>query len=125
MSEITYIPGVCNIGPAEINRRRRVGWTNLALTLVAFLVLLLLDVNPLWRLGLAIPAAASASGFLQAYYHFCLGFAMQGVFNFKSIGEISKVVDNVAKYTDKKKALQILAYSIAIGVVVAGVAAVV
>jgi len=32
MNDNVYIPGVCNIGPAEIAMRKRVGWGALAVT---------------------------------------------------------------------------------------------
>ena len=36
-----YIPGVCNIGPAEIGRRRQIGWVGSGATILlwaAFLI---------------------------------------------------------------------------------------
>ena len=46
MVQSEYIPGVCNIGLAEITRRRNVGWVSLAITVMASVVLVWTDVNP-------------------------------------------------------------------------------
>ena len=39
-----YIPGVCNIGPAEIARRRRAGWTGLVATVVLWALFVFFDI---------------------------------------------------------------------------------
>ncbi|HET8776637.1 MAG TPA: hypothetical protein VFN76_03145, partial [Candidatus Limnocylindria bacterium] len=81
-----YEPGVCNIGPAEIRRRRMAGHVGTVVTAVAFGGLVLLDAPPIARLLLILPAAGAASGYLQAWLKFCAGFGSRGVFNFGSLG---------------------------------------
>ena len=88
-----YIPGVCNIGSQEINRRRRVGWIGLTVALLLLIILVGINVNPWWRLLIFFPATLSASGFLQAYFHFCAGFARRGVFNFGEVGKMQEIHD--------------------------------
>ena len=39
MTQTEYVPGVCNIGPDEIARRRNLGWVALAITLLLLLTL--------------------------------------------------------------------------------------
>jgi hypothetical protein len=114
-----YIPGVCNIGPQEINRRRRVGWIGLAVALLVFIILAVMNVNHWWRLLIFFPATFSASGFLQAHFHFCAGFARKGVFNFGEIGKIQDVTDDSAKAKDKQKGKQITLYAAFIGAIIA------
>lgn len=114
-----YIPGVCNIGLQEINRRRRVGWIGLAVALVLFVILAAFNINPWWRLLIFFPVTFSASGFLQAHYNFCAGFARKGVFNFGEIGKTQEVKDDSAKAKDQKKGKQITRYAAFIGAVVA------
>ena len=75
-----------NIGPAEIARRRRAGHIGALASLVLLGVLLAIGAPPLARLLVALPAAAAASGYLQAFFHFCAGFASRGVFNFGPLG---------------------------------------
>jgi hypothetical protein len=115
MAQIEYIPGVCNIGPEEIARRRNLGWVSLAIVFVLLLALVLAGVNPWWRLFVFFPAAMSATGFLQAYFHFCTGFAHIGVFNFGPVGERHKVDDEFSKKKDKRKGNQITLYAVLIG----------
>ena len=118
-----YRPGVCNIGPAEIRRRRRAGHVGLAATLGLLALLLVVDAPPLTRLLIALPAAISASGYLQAALKFCAGFGGAGVFNFGPLGTTETVVDAAARAADRRKAGQIGLASFAIGVAV-GIAAV-
>ena len=59
---VAYQPGVCNIGPAEIARRRRTGHAGLIVS-VALLIVLLVVAAPHWtRLALVLTAGAAASG---------------------------------------------------------------
>ena len=118
-----YQPGVCNIGPAEIARRRRAGHVGLLATIVLFVALVAIDAPPLVRLLVALPAAAAASGYLQAWLRFCAGFGSRGVFNFGSLGETQQVADAGAHSRDRSRARQIGLASIAIGVAVGVVAA--
>ena len=49
LSIVDYRPGICNIGPAEIARRRRAGHVGLLVTIVAFAALVVIDAPPLTR----------------------------------------------------------------------------
>jgi hypothetical protein len=119
----SYEPGVCNIGPAEIARRRRAGHVSLAITVVLLAALVALGVPHWVRLLLILPAGASASGYLQAQLHFCAGFGSQGVFNFGDVGTIQTVADPQARARDRRRSMEIGLASLAIGVAVAVVAA--
>jgi len=88
-----YLPGACNIGPAEIARRRRAGHVGLILTVVLAAVLLALDAAPAWRLTLALPAALAAAGYLQAWLRFCANFGFRGVYNFDALGREERVAE--------------------------------
>ena len=120
--EPRYQPGVCNIGPAEIAKRRRAGHVGAALTIVALIVLVAINAPPLARLLIALPAAVSASGYLQAYLKFCAGFGQLGVFNFEGPGTTEHVADESARARDKARAYQISIGSGLIGLAVAVVA---
>jgi hypothetical protein len=117
-----YQPGVCNIGPAEIRRRRRAGHVGLAAAIGLLAVLVLVDAPPLARLLVAIPAAVSASGYLQAAMKFCAGFGQLGVFNFGETGVRTAVVDEAARAADRRRARQISLMSFAIGALVGTIA---
>jgi ferric-dicitrate binding protein FerR (iron transport regulator) len=118
-----YEPGVCNIGPAEIARRRRAGHVGLIATVALLAALLLIDVHPLARLAVIVPAAISASGYLQARLKFCAGYGQLGVFNLDELGSTTAVTDADALARDRRRARQISLASFAIGTAV-GVAAV-
>jgi hypothetical protein len=92
----TYQPGLCNIGPAEIRRRRRVGYLGTAASLLLAAVLVIMG-GPSWtRLALAAPVAIAVSGFLQAHLRFCAGFGMAGIMNFGEVGKAVRVEDSEA-----------------------------
>ena len=117
-----YRPGVCNIGPAEIARRRRSGHIGAIAAVSLFAVLVAIDAPPLARLLVAAPAIIAASGYLQAWLKFCAGFGSVGVFNFGDVGTTEAVADATAKRADRRRALQISAASFAIGIAVGIVA---
>lgn len=118
-----YIPGVCNIGPAEIRMRRASGIFGLGVTIIMFFLFYVVNVDPLLRLLIFVPAALAASGFLQAQLHFCAKFGMSGLFNFGDDIRKQESVDQ-AEYRrkDQRKAITIIAGSASIAFGVALVA---
>ncbi len=114
-----YQPGVCNIGPAEITRRRMVGHIGVAVSAALLVGLIALHAPPLARLIVALPAAMAATGYLQAQLHFCAGFGSRGVFNFGELGRVVEVVDPAARARDRRRSMQIGLASAAIGLAVA------
>jgi hypothetical protein len=117
-----YVPGSCNIGPAEIALRRRAGHAGLVVTAALGAALLRSDLPRAWRLTLAVPAAGAASGYLQARERFCADFGWRGVYNFDRRGQEQPVAGDDAPAQDRRKAIRIAAASGAIGVGVALVA---
>jgi hypothetical protein len=111
-----YIPGVCNIGTAEIRKRMLAGWLGLALTAAFGLAGWLLRLPSAWRLLVFFPAAMSALGFLQARMHFCAAFGILGVFQLGSKDGPTDTVEQ-AEYRrkDRRKAIQIVLFSFLIG----------
>ena len=114
-----YQPGVCNIGPAEIRQRRRMGWVGLAVTVVYLVLAFALAWPPALRLLAFLPAVLSANGFLQGAFHFCVRFGTQGLFNFGEMGNEEAVHEVEYRRKDQRKAVQIIVYSVLIGAVVA------
>jgi hypothetical protein len=117
-----YIPGVCNIGPAEIARRKRIGTFGMITTIIAWAVFIPLNLPAKWRLLLFFPAAMTAIGYLQAYLHFCVAFGLQGIFNLMQTGRHDSITDAEFRRQDRRKAATIIMYSLIIGAVVAVVA---
>lgn len=118
MSDV-YRPGVCNIGPAEIRRRRMSGWIGLALAVVFLVIAFALALPAPWRLLVALPVGLAAGGFLQAAFRFCARFGMSGLFNFGDVGVEEAVHEAEYRRKDQRKAVSIVALSLLIAVVVA------
>lgn len=117
-----YVPGVCNIGDEEIKMRRRTGQIGLVVTIALWASFIWFDVPHIWRLTLFFPAMMSATGFLQAYMHFCAYFGFASLFNFGNVGKIDTIQQAEFRAKDKKKAWQIVMYSVLIGLVAALIA---
>lgn len=117
-----YRPGVCNIGPAEIARRRRSGYVATIATIVLLAFLVVIGAPPIVRLLAILPAAAAASGYLQAAFKFCAGFAARGVFNFDELGKSEEIADAAAHAQDQARSRQILVASLSVGIIVGVVA---
>ncbi len=113
-----YQPGVCNIGPAEIQRRRQFGYLGIAATVALGGVLLAVDAPAVARLLVAAPAAAGLEGFIQARLHFCAGYGMAGLRNLGALGEAEPVADSQARAADRRQALRIHAASLAGGLAI-------
>lgn len=114
-----YVPGVCNIGPDETARRRRVGEVGAAVTVGLAALLVLTRAPRPWRLLLALPATASALGFLQAAQRFCAYFGWRGVFNFGRPGAGHTVDEAAARADDRRRAIRLALQSMGIGLAVA------
>ena len=117
-----YQAGVCNIGPAEITRRRRFGHAALAVTIALFALLVALDVPPLLRFVVAIPAAVAVACYMEAFLKFCIGFGWLGVFNFGGRGSTQQVADGAARATDRARAFRLSATLTVIAVAVGAIA---
>jgi hypothetical protein len=114
-----YIPGTCNIGPAEIKARRNSAIFSTVLSIVLIILLIVLHVSKLWRLTLFIPAASFAVGFQQWYFKFCVAFGMKGIFNFGDIGKTFTVEQQEDYKKDRAKAQKMIAAGIIFGILLA------
>jgi hypothetical protein len=121
-STTSYTPGVCNIGPAERRQRLIIGWVGAAITLLALVVMVVAHVPTPLRVLLAFPAVVAANGFLQYAMHFCVNFAMRGLYNFDSTGSEENVVDAQMRRADQRKGLQIIGLSLLIAAAVVVIA---
>ena len=114
-----YQPGVCNIGPAEIRRRRMAGHAGLIAAVALLAVLVAAGAPPVTRLLVLVPAAVSASGYIQARMRFCAAYGSAGIFNFGGTGDAVSVADAEARAADRRRALRIGISSAAIAAAVA------
>jgi hypothetical protein len=111
-----YIPGVCNIGPSEVSRRKKTGWAGLGISGV------LLFVPSPYRLIIFFPITMAVLGFLQAHFHFCAGFGLRGIYNvLKPAGQTESVQQKEFRNKDRQKALQIAGMAIFIGLMITAI----
>ena len=111
-----YQPGACNIGPAEIARRRRAGQVGIGGAAALAVALLVLDAPTAARWLVALPLTVGAVGFLQARFRFCAAYGMAGVRNFGALGSVERVDDAATRRADRAKSIGIFTASAAIGV---------
>lgn len=113
-----YIPGTCNIGPEEIEKRKQTGWIGLTVTVLLWALFIWFDIPRIWKLTLFFPAMMSATGFLQAYMHFCVHFGFASLFNFGEVGKTDTVQQAEFRTKDKRKAWRIVIYAALIGLAI-------
>jgi hypothetical protein len=118
MNTSNYIPGACNIGKEEINKRKQFGVIGLILTILTYSLFVYFEASRGVRFLTFIPAVISAIGFLQARMRFCVYYGLAEMFNFDSLGKPSKVENDEFVKKDKKRARLIIYSSVLIGVVV-------
>lgn len=107
-----YIPGVCNIGKAERAQRKLTGWIGLAVTVILSAALIYFNAGSGWRLTVFIPAVYGASGFIQAYFHFCVNFGLRAVYNFDvQLRRTNSVQEKEFIKQDRKRAWQLISFS--------------
>ncbi len=115
-----YTPGVCNIGPAEIARRRFFGFVGLFAALFLYVLLAYFAVPRAFRLLVFFPAMMSATGFIQARMRFCVYFGTHGYYNFgPKMGKTENVKEQKYRELDRKKSMQLVAYSAVTGLLAA------
>ncbi len=104
----SYRPGACNIGPAEVARRRRAGWLGLGAASAWAVVSLLTGAEPLLRFAVVVPLVGGLVGFLQARRRFCAAYGFLGLRNFGPLGEAERIADGEARRRDRAAALRLV-----------------
>lgn len=112
MSADTYQPGVCNIGGAEVKRRKQVAKIGASFFLITSLYLLFTGADSAAAGFAMIPALLAAVGFVQSRKKFCFAFGLLGTFNFAELGKMSKVATKADLAADRRMALTIIAQAI-------------
>ncbi len=103
-----YEPGACNIGRAEIARRRRAGLAGLGVALVWAVGAVAAGGGPLVRFGVVLPLTGAFVGFLQARRRFCAAYGFLGLRNFGPLGAAEAVEDPEARRRDRAAALRLV-----------------
>lgn len=103
-----YRPGICNIGPEEIRRRRRAAISTSLFAAIVAVGIVLADLPQLARLAIFPFAAAAGVSWLQVFRKFCVAFGAAGVLNFGVLGSTERVADVEARATDRRIALRMV-----------------
>lgn len=113
-----YQAGACNIGPAEIARRRRAGIVGVAVAIALAIVLVAVDAPSWARLLVLPPLAGGLITLEQARRRFCVGFAMAGLQNFDDLGREQHIQDEAARAADRRAALVMVAQGTAVAALI-------
>ena len=106
---VEYQAGQCNIGPGEQRKRLRFGALGFLATAVWVGIVAAFGL-PAWTLIAAVgPLFGAVMGVLQARERFCVGFALQGVFDTGSGRDA--VEDEAARRADRQRAYRLVARS--------------
>lgn len=114
-----YQSGSCNIGNAEIRRRKISGIIGGVLSLTFYAVALSFHASQGIRALIFFPLVLTTIGWYQSRRRFCLAFGLMGVFNFGNLGETSRVQDPAQRSADRAQALKMLAQASAVAAVFA------
>jgi hypothetical protein len=115
-----YQPGVCNIGPREIARRRAIGVAGLVSSLVLAVALVALDAPPVARALVVIPLWGALISLEQARRKFCAGFAYAGIRSVSGSDATESVPDAADLAADRRAARTLVAYCGVIAAAIVG-----
>jgi hypothetical protein len=107
----------CNIGPAEIRRRRGIAVALTVATMLVAAALLALGAPHLARLAVWPLAAAAGVTWLQVVRRFCVRFGVGGLENFGAVGEERQVARHQLE-ADRRRAIQLIAEGVLAGLLV-------
>jgi hypothetical protein len=106
--EYIYLPGTCNLGKQEINRRFRIGYIGLGLMIALILSIEIFHLPSFIKIFLFIPAFYSVSGFIQAFNKFCYIYGLKGIASLTGRKKFQNVTDETYAKADRKKAFTII-----------------
>ena len=112
-----YISGACNIGPAEIKRRKQGAYLGGALYLIVSISLIASDASSTTRLWVFLPAALFAVGYIQSKRKFCVAYGFLGIFNFEKLGKTTKIKVNQELKADRKYAIKLSVQALLLAII--------
>jgi hypothetical protein len=98
-----YIPGVCNINPIEIKRRKQSGYFSFAVAATGLGLLLFMHAPWPYFITLFIPLFIGTLSILQAKNRFCVAYAASKQHHADD-GDIETITDEDAQKADALKA---------------------
>lgn len=115
--ENNYIPGTCNIGNEQLQKRKRFLLKTVSATLLCILFLEVFHLDKTWRMLMFIPFSLTIIGSQQVYFKFCYLFGLKGYYGFGEVGKAKAVTDAENIKRDKAKARKMIVSSVIIGAV--------
>jgi hypothetical protein len=116
-----YHAGACNIGPAEISRRRRSGIAGLLTAATLTILMLVAGTDPILRWIIAVPLFVGLLGLTQAWLRFCVAFGLAGVSNFGPLGGQTRVTEPAELRADRRRAVLVTVLVAIVSLVVTAV----
>lgn len=117
-----YQAGVCNIGGAEVAKRKQLSYVG-GLIFLLFLLIAVLQDFSLTETSVAFaPAILFSVGFIQSRRKFCLAYGLMGTFNFAKIGTLSRVEDRDSLKADRSTAISILLQALGLALLLTSIA---
>lgn len=101
---------MCNIGPAEIKRRKQFGWFGAITTVILIVILISFDLTVKLNVLLFFPVFSAILGFTQSQTKFCAAYGLQGVKGMEGMSNLQKV-QGKEKLDARLKALQYIVLS--------------
>ena len=99
-----YRAGACNIGPAEVARRRVAAVVAVVATVVIAASLVMIGADPTTRLLIVFPLAGTLVAIGQARSRFCVAYARAGRRNFGALGTTEAIEDEASLRADRARA---------------------
>ncbi len=116
-----YRPGVCNIGPREIAKRRAYGIAGVITSVVLGAALIAVDAPAIARAIVVIPLWGAIISLEQARRKFCAGFAYAGIRSVNGSDATESVRDKADLAADRAAARTMVAYCGVIAFAIVGV----
>jgi hypothetical protein len=114
-----YRPGVCNIGPREIAKRRAFGVAAIIVSVVLGAILVAIDAPSIVRGLVVLPLWGGLVSVEQARRKFCAGFAAAGIRSVAGSDATERVTEPADLAADRAAARRMVSYCGAIAVAIA------
>ena len=105
-----YRPGVCNIGPREIAKRRAFGIAGIVSSVVLAIALVAIDAPQIARAIVLIPLWGAFVSLEQARRKFCAAFAYAGIRSVNGSDATESVANGADLAIDRAAARRMVAY---------------
>lgn len=117
-----YQAGICNIGDAEVARRKQVAYLGGALYISFLAVAILKNFSSVITIAVIFPALIFSVGFIQSRRKFCLAYGLMGSFNFAKLGSLTQVEDQISLKADRSTAISILTQALGLALILTSLA---